>query len=957
MSVDLTAILKHYGEVTLCVDFMYVNKVPLLVTLSQNIKFGTMEAVVDRKEATILKCIKGVVTLYRKAGFKVTTALMDGEFVPLRGGLAELGLRLNETSRDGHVGDIERYIRTVKERMRAIYNTLPFQKIPARLIIEMAKTAVFWLNAFPTAGGASQQMSPRTIVTGQQVDYKRHWQFQFGEYAQTHEEHNNSMNPRTIGAIALRPVGNGQGSFYFMSITTGRVLNRQHATALPMSDEVIDKIHRMARQQKTNPGLGFADQNLNPDEDDETYHDDNYVDNEDDEDDETYHDGNNDEHEDEDELSYDDDEDDNTHKNEDLEGAQDTLDQDDNDGAINGVEVPVPPGEENDAAVVTPDIEDHNNNNDEEGRGRNAQQTMEAGQPDNPDHQEDADEEDDPSEIPGVDAVTVDPETPGVGEKGEDTEEGELVDQPPEILPQGNGKGGGGYNLHHTRGRDYGHRYAGDDFIIDNVAMTTHGTSEVLDTPQMSLKAGLRTFGNDGVKAVEKEMRQLHNRGVMLPVQRESLTLEQRKEALAYLVFLKRKRCGKVKGRGCADGRKQRAYIAKEEATAPTVSTEAVFLTAIIDALENREVAVLDVPGAFMQVDIDELVHVRFTGEMVNMLLHIDYDKYKDYIVTERNDKVLYMELLKALYGTLRAACLFWEKLSKQLIDVWGFTTNKYDDCVVNKTINGHRMTVVWHVDDLKVSHVDKKEVGKFIKQMEEEYGTDAPLSISRGKVHDYLGMNLDIHVEGEVRIDMKHYIDMMLHDAPEDMEGVSSTPAAAHLFKINSEDPKLLDDKKKKIFVHLVMQGLYLSQRGRPDIRTAISFLCGRLHNPDEDNYKKLTRVIRYLRGTKDLILTLRANNDGIVRWWIDASYAVHQDMKGHTSATLSLGKGGIYNGSWKQKLVARSSTESELIGVYDVLPQVLWTKQFLEEQGWKDSTTMVYQDNTSSILLERNG
>ena len=64
----------------------------------------------------------------------------------------------------------------------------------------------------------------------------------------------------------------------------------------------------------------------------------------------------------------------------------------------------------------------------------------------------------------------------------------------------------------------------------------------------MSLKAGLQTFGNDGVKAVEKEMHQLHDRGVMIPVQRESLTSEQRKEALAYLMFLKRKQCGKVKG-------------------------------------------------------------------------------------------------------------------------------------------------------------------------------------------------------------------------------------------------------------------------------------------------------------------------------------------------------------------------------------------------------------------------
>ena len=442
-----------------------------------------------------------------------------------------------------------------------------------------------------------------------------------------------------------------------------------------------------------------------------------------------------------------------------------------------------------------------------------AQQPVEAGQPDNLANQDDVDDEDNPPEIPGVDEETTYPETPGVEESGEETEEEELINQPPAVPPQRNGRGGGRYNLHNTRGRDYDHRYAGDDFVIDNAAMTTHGMSEVLETPQMSLKAGLQIFGNDGVRAVEKEMRQLHDRGVMIPVHKKSLTSEQRKEALAYLMFLKRKRCGKVKGRGCTDSRKQRAYIAKEEATAPTVSTEAVFLTTVIDALENREVAVLDVPGAFMQADIDELVHVRFTGEMVNTLLHMDYDMYKDYVVTERGEKVMYMELLKALYSTLHAACLFWEKLSKQLIDVWGFTRNKYNDCVVNKTIKGHQMTVVWHMDDLKVSHIESKEVDKFIKQMKEEFRADAPLSVSRGKVHDYLGMNLDFRVKGELRIDMEHYIDMMLHDAPEDMEGVSNTPAAAHLFKTNSENPKLLNDQKKRIFVHLVMQCLYLSQ------------------------------------------------------------------------------------------------------------------------------------------------
>ena len=243
------------------------------------------------------------------------------------------------------------------------------------------------------------------------------------------------------------------------------------------------------------------------------------------------------------------------------------------------------------------------------------------------------------------------------------------------------------------------------------------------------------------------------------------------------------------------------------------------------------------------------------------------------------------------------------------------------------------------------------------MRQMEKTFGKDTLLTVSRGQVHEYLGMTLDFRTKGKVQINMEHYIDMMLQDSPEEMKGTATTPAASRLFKVNNKDPQYLGAEKKKVFVHLMMQGLYLSQRWCPNIRTVIAFLCGRLHNPDEDDYKKLTQMMQYLCRTKDMVLTLRASNDGTVRWWIDASYTVHEDMKGHTGATLSLGKGAIYSGSWKQRLVARSSTKSELIGVHDFLPQVLWMKQFFEEQGRLDTTTVVYQDNTSSILLERSG
>ena len=190
-------------------------------------------------------------------------ALMDGEFGHLRGELASMGVTLNETSRDEHVGDIKRYIWTVKEHIWAIYNTLPFNKIPAWLVVEMAKASMFWLNGMPPKDSFENQLSPRTIITGQKLDYSRHCRFQFGEYVQTHEQHDNSMNPRMVRALALHPTGNAQGSFYFMSISTGWVLNRLNTMPLPMPDEVVNQIHRLARQQRTNPGLLFGDRNMN----------------------------------------------------------------------------------------------------------------------------------------------------------------------------------------------------------------------------------------------------------------------------------------------------------------------------------------------------------------------------------------------------------------------------------------------------------------------------------------------------------------------------------------------------------------------------------------------------------------------------------------------------------------------------------------------------------------------
>jgi hypothetical protein len=88
-----------------------------------------------------------------------------------------------------------------------------------------------------------------------------------------------------------------------------------------------------------------------------------------------------------------------------------------------------------------------------------------------------------------------------------------------------------------------------------------------------------------------------------------------------------------------------------------------------------------------------------------------------------------------------------------------------------------------------------------------------------------------------------------------------------------------------------------------------------------------------------------------------MDALFAIHANMRGHTGGGLTLGRGFPMINSTKQKLNARSPTESELIGVDDMMPSILWTRYFLKAQEYHVSDNVIFQDNKSTMLLERNG
>ena len=427
----------------------------------------------------------------------------------------------------------------------------------------MVYAANYWLNMFPSQGGISQTLSPRTLLTGQTWSYTTHCKLVFGDYIQTHEKHDNSMATRTIGAIALHPTGNTQGGYFFFSLSTGRVLNRGRWTSLPMPNEVIDRVHCMARQEHGNSGLLFEDRDHNP-----------LVD------------------------PHDDGDNDSTYQPE--EDEDDDDDDDDDDGDDDGDENP--PAHPNEATHNNPP-DGHDEHGDgtsvnEEGvPGADMNNNAQAAEPENIQGEEndvpgENDEDDGGDESIGNDhsdatidnhggrrVVIDDPTLPprarrelkrlandGIGPtiyKGRMRSQTQHAGQ--SMATNGNLEVSTPLPYQHMTDfeKELFHRQIAGVRVPSEIGYEQNEALRHTMLTQYTLKKGLQVFGAPGVEAVYKELLQLHERKVGEPRDATKLSPTQKKNALGYLMFLKQKRSGQIKGQGCADGRKQRLYTPK----------------------------------------------------------------------------------------------------------------------------------------------------------------------------------------------------------------------------------------------------------------------------------------------------------------------------------------------------------------------------------------------------------
>jgi len=301
---------------------------------------------------------------------------------------------------------------------------------------------------------------------------------------------------------------------------------------------------------------------------------------------------------------------------------------------------------------------------------------------------------------------------------------------------------------------------------------------------QMSAMAGIKKHGQLAVDALLAELGQLDDKNVFEPCDASLLSREQKKQALCAVNLIKEKRCGRLKGRTCADGQSQWVGYTKEETTSPTVSTDALMLSIIIDAYENCDVVTADVEGAYLHADMEDFVLLKMVGEAADIMCDVN-PKYAPLVVLESGKRVLYLRLLKALYGCVKSVLLWYELFTKTLIGM-GFELNPYDPCVANSVIDGKQCTIVWYVDNNKISHVSPEVVTNIIEAIVVRFGK---MTVVRGKRHVFLGMNIVYNNNGTATITMKDYLTESIADSGIDASRTAATPVKKDLFTID-EDP-----------------------------------------------------------------------------------------------------------------------------------------------------------------------
>jgi hypothetical protein len=376
------------------------------------------------------------------------------------------------------------------------------------------------------------------------------------------------------------------------------------------------------------------------------------------------------------------------------------------------------------------------------------------------------------------------------------------------------------------------------------------------------------------------------------------------------------------------------------QGSSPTINIAVVNLLVAMAAKKKLTMRAIDIKGAYLNADLPKAEIMRINRDVATIMMRND----ASLVEYARKDGSIHVELNKALYGLKTAGKEWYNLLSRKLIS-WGFIRSNYDPCMF---IKGTTVIAVY-VDDLLILDADTRKIDEIQDLLRKEF---KEITVKTGPKISFLGMTIEKQECGDYVISQQAYAEEISQDYVSTLAYVPKSPANSNLKRSNPKSESFDPGKYRSE----TMKFLYLATRTRPDILYATAVLASRANDPSVDDYNKLTRLAQYVFATSTDSIRFSSKGKFVISGCADASFASHADAKGHSGYAIFIDdtSAAIACKSIKQRSVAHSSMEAELIALHDMLRHILWIRDVADELDLRDDKSKpvsIQQDNIPAI------
>lgn len=384
----------------------------------------------------------------------------------------------------------------------------------------------------------------------------------------------------------------------------------------------------------------------------------------------------------------------------------------------------------------------------------------------------------------------------------------------------------------------------------------------------------------------------------------------------------------RYKARLVAQGFSQKYGVDYDEVFAPVVRSTTFRALMSVAGSRNYIVKHYDVKNAFLNSDLDEEIYLKPPPGF------------------EGNDKVC--KLRKSLYGLKQAARVWNQAIHGTLIEC-GCVQSQTDKCLYSIHKNKVNTYIIIHVDDILIAGNDLNLMNEIMDCVQRKFEIK-----DLGEVRNYLGNKVERSSDGSFSISQEKYIDEIVKAAHLTDAKESSCPIDIGYYKIEDSEP--LEDNVD--YQKMIGMLLYLTTNSRPDISAAVSILSQQISHPTRSDWNELKRVVRYIKGTRNLKLNLNSTAENKLYAYSDANWAEDRVDRKSNTGYIVYANGGVL--SWccrKQNIVTLSSCEAEYVALCETAKEIVWIKNLMKDFGQEmDDPIVIYTDSQSAMsMIER--